>query len=106
MLNQNKLFQATMTDKRHYKMYKAGKRWIVAGISLLFAGALAIAKPNDTAAATDTGVTTPITEQTQAATEDTTTKSGMVVTTASAADATQHLLPIKTMSHLAKPQHQ
>ncbi|MFD1392866.1 KxYKxGKxW signal peptide domain-containing protein [Lacticaseibacillus jixianensis] len=43
------LFQelsSAMTDeKRHYKMYKSGKTWLLAGISLIFAGALSLQQP-------------------------------------------------------------
>ncbi|WDF83234.1 KxYKxGKxW signal peptide domain-containing protein [Lacticaseibacillus pabuli] len=90
MSNQNKLFQATLTDKRHYKMYKAGKRWLVAGISLLFAGALALAKPNDTAAATAT--TTDATTVTAQATDTNKTsdaKAKLVVAPSNATADTQ-----------------
>lgn len=32
-------------EKRHYKLYKNGKAWVTAGISLLFAGTLMMTKP-------------------------------------------------------------
>ncbi|WP_390409942.1 mucin-binding protein [Lacticaseibacillus jixiensis] len=41
----NKLFSMTVDEKRHYKMYKDGKMWAVAGLSLFFAGTMMMAQP-------------------------------------------------------------
>ncbi|WP_054665459.1 MBG domain-containing protein [Lacticaseibacillus camelliae] len=41
-----KRLSADMTEeKRHYKLYKDGKQWALAGISLLFAGTVMMTKP-------------------------------------------------------------
>lgn len=55
-----KLFQSALEEKRHYKMYKSGRTWVVAGISLLFAGALMVAKPESVSAAEDVVVPTAV----------------------------------------------
>lgn len=39
-------------EKRHYKLYKRGKVWVVAGISVLFAGTMYLQQPETTHAAT------------------------------------------------------
>ncbi|WDF83237.1 KxYKxGKxW signal peptide domain-containing protein [Lacticaseibacillus pabuli] len=56
---QDKLIRATLGEKRHYKMFKSGKQWVVAGISLLFVGTIVAMRPDSAAAATST---TPATQ--------------------------------------------
>lgn len=60
------LFHDTYTEKRHYKMFKSGKHWVVAGISLLFAGSMMFAaKPDAVHAATDTSSSAANTQTSQ-----------------------------------------
>jgi LPXTG-motif cell wall-anchored protein len=60
------LFHDTYTEKRHYKMFKSGKHWVVAGISLLFAGSMMFAaKPDAAHAATDTSSSAANTQTSQ-----------------------------------------
>lgn len=48
----SKLFQDSLDEKRHYKLYKRGKIWVTAGISLLYSGIMLTSHPSTVSAAT------------------------------------------------------
>ena len=61
----------TYTEKRHYKMFKSGKHWVVAGISLLFAGSVLFAvQPDAVHAATENPSDATSTQSQQSASAD------------------------------------
>lgn len=58
--NESKLFRDSLEEKRHYKLYKKGKLWLIAGISL-FSSSLVVFPDNSSVtahAATDAAVST------------------------------------------------
>ncbi|HBF74441.1 MAG TPA: hypothetical protein DDW71_04190 [Lactobacillus sp.] len=65
----SRLFRDSLDEKRHYKMYKKGKMWLVAGISL-FSSSLAYSSLNGVSVKADT-VNTTATADTPAASADT-----------------------------------
>lgn len=50
-IQRNKLSALMVDEKRHYKLYKDGKMWAVAGLSLLVAGSMMLTQPASVKAA-------------------------------------------------------
>ncbi|WDF83221.1 KxYKxGKxW signal peptide domain-containing protein [Lacticaseibacillus pabuli] len=55
--------RAEATRKSHYRMYKSGKNWVVAGIAVLTFGALSLSTSHPTFAAEDTSSTEQLSNQ-------------------------------------------
>lgn len=89
---QRRLQQALRNEKRHYKLFKSGKLWAVAGISLIMAGGMAFAQPLTAHAATSD-------DDASAAT----TQAGATIDNMSADTATNNVYTVSLSAGLTAP---
>ncbi|WP_179394050.1 mucin-binding protein [Lacticaseibacillus absianus] len=82
----SRLLRDTAEEKRHYKMYKKGKLWMTAGLSLLYAGMMLTNQLQEVHADEADGATAVVADQ--AATTETTTQGGVVLQSSKQAAAT------------------
>ncbi|WP_461214322.1 mucin-binding protein [Lacticaseibacillus sp. GG6-2] len=67
-----KLMRATYEEKKHFKLYKSGRNWTIAGLALLFSGVMLTQQPQTTQAATvETDDTNTVTDANAATTAKT-----------------------------------
>lgn len=84
--NNRGLVQANSEKKTHYKMYKVGRNWLVAGVAIIGVGFSTTVKADDTTTASDQ--VTAVTESSSSATSDAATSSAADSTATSSSAAT------------------
>ncbi|WP_179394526.1 mucin-binding protein [Lacticaseibacillus absianus] len=102
------LSQDLMDEKRHYRMYKSGKSWAVAGASLLFAGMLmvqrqSVVQADDTDEMTVSAAATSTPAVAQATAMRTGTAATVAAQTITSATALDQLVMPVTLQDLTAP---
>ncbi|WP_164509866.1 mucin-binding protein [Lacticaseibacillus porcinae] len=99
MLNQakSKMLNATAEQRTHYKLYKSGRNWTIAGLTVLFSGVLLTQRPQVIHASESTAIgATETTEQSATPSATTTLQGNSAEQNTASADTSAVAAPVQT----------